>query len=130
MIYLDASALVTIVAQREHAAALRTFLSRHATEKTTTSTIGMIETVRTCDRIGSYPNLLARLAHDHDELHLTDSVRDAAANLPGVIRSLDAVHIASAEQLGSSLKALVTYDRRMAETARQRGLPVETPGMR
>jgi uncharacterized protein len=130
VIYLDASALVTIVVQREHAPALRKFLDRHATEKTTTSTIGMIETVRTCDRLGSYPNLMARLAHDHDEVHVTDWVRDAAANIPGPIRSLDAVHIASAEQFASDLKALVTYDRRMAEVARQRGLPVATPGIR
>jgi predicted nucleic acid-binding protein len=129
VIYLDSSALVTFVVRRQHVDALERFLAEEVT-KTATSTIGMVETVRTCDQLGSYPNLMARLAREHDEIPVTELVRDAAATMPGAVRSLDALHIASAEQFGSELKALVTYDRRMAEVARQRGLPVETPGMR
>jgi uncharacterized protein len=129
MIYLDASALVTIVVERRHAGALRQFLA-DARDKTGTSVVGMVETVRTCDLIGSFPNLMTQLVLEHDEIILSDSVRDAAANLPGPVKALDALHIASAEQLGPELKALVTYDRRMAEVARQRGLPVVSPGMK
>jgi predicted nucleic acid-binding protein len=129
MIYLDASALVTIVVERRHAAHLRRFLDSHATERTTTSTIGMIETVRTCDQLGSYPNLMTQLTREHTEITVTERVRDAAANVVGRVRTLDAVHVASAELLGSELTALVTYDRRMAQVARASGLPVEMPGM-
>jgi predicted nucleic acid-binding protein len=89
----------------------------------------MVETVRTCDQVGSYPNLMARLVREHREINVTESLRDLAASLPGSLRALDALHIASAEQFGSELEALVTYDRRMAEVARQRGLRVEMPGM-
>jgi predicted nucleic acid-binding protein len=128
MIYLDSSALVTAVVERRYATALRRFLA-DATTDTCTSTIGIVETVRTCDQIGSYPNLMARLLRDHEVVGVTDSVRDAAANLPGGVRTLDALHIATAEQFGSELRALVTYDKRMAQVARQRGLPVEMPGV-
>ncbi len=127
-LYLDASALVTFIVRREHVDALERFLAAHETT-TCTSTIGMVETVRTCDQVGSYPNLMARLTQQHYEVNVTDSVRDAAAGMPGALKALDAVHIASAEQFGSELKALVTYDRRMAEVARERGLPVAMPGM-
>jgi predicted nucleic acid-binding protein len=130
VIYLDSSALVTIIVQREYASALKRFLDGHAGVPTGTSTIGMIETVRTCDRLGSYPNLMAQLARDHTQLRLTDAVRDAAANVHGAIRSLDAIHVASAQRLGAELTALVTYDKRMADAARNAGLPVASPGMK
>lgn len=54
---------------------------------------------------------------------------DAAANVPGTVRSLDAIHVASADVLGSELIALVTYDRRMADAAHEAGLPVAMPGL-
>ena len=128
MIYLDASALVTVVVERQHARALRTFLDEHALDKTCTSTIGFLETVRTCDQIGDFPNLMATLLRDHNEIKVSDAIRDGAARVPGLVRALDAVHVASAEQLGSELTSLVTYDVRMAEAARKAGLPVAMPG--
>ena len=128
MIYLDASALVTMVVERRHADALRRFLDDHAIP-TGTSVVGLVETVRACDQVGTYPGLLAKLVKEHREITVTKSIRDLAANLAGPVKALDALHIASAEQLGPELTALVTYDRRMAEVARQRGLPVQMPGM-
>lgn len=127
MIYLDSSALVTFIVRRPHVKALEEYLASRRT-RTCTSTIGFVETVRTCDQVGAFPNLMAALLRDHAEIRLTDAVRDAAANVPGLVRSLDAIHIASAEQLGSELTALVTYDVRMADAARAAGLPVAMPG--
>jgi predicted nucleic acid-binding protein len=46
---------------------------------------------------------------------------------PGV-RSLDAIHLATARRLEVGLEAVVTYDRRMVETARMAGLRVASPG--
>src|SRR5690349_18702290 len=108
MIYLDSSALVTIVVERRHADSLRRFLDEHATESTSTSTVGLVETVRTCDQVGSYPNLMARLTREHREITVTTLVRDRAANMPGSLRALGALHVASAEQFGEELTALVT----------------------
>jgi predicted nucleic acid-binding protein len=46
---------------------------------------------------------------------------------PPVMRSLDAIHLASALTLGRELDAVVTYDRRLASAAEQVGLRVESP---
>jgi predicted nucleic acid-binding protein len=125
---MDSSALVTFIARRANVEQLERFLTAQST-KICTSTIGMIETVRTCDRIGVFPNLMSRLLRDYTEIPVTALVRDAAVNVPGTVRSLDAVHVASAELIGSQLIALVTYDQRMADVARRSGLPVVTPGL-
>jgi len=60
-------------------------------------------------------------------LELTAAVLGVAAVLPPLtIRTLDAIHVASAAQL-VDLDALVTYDLRMGEAARSYGLTVEAP---
>jgi predicted nucleic acid-binding protein len=94
-----------------------------------TSTVGFVETVRTMDRIGDYPSLMQDLDRRFTEILLTDDVRDAAASLAVEVRSLDAVHLASAQAIGESLEVLLTYDRRMLEAARSIGLPAEAPGL-
>lgn len=130
MIYLDASALVTNVIERPKFAELRGFLLKHSEFRGATSTVGLIETVRNCDRMGTYPNLMAQLQRDYDELELTTEIRDRAASLPGRLKTLDAIHVATAETLGGELASFVTYDRQMANIARSRGLPVASPGMK
>jgi predicted nucleic acid-binding protein len=128
LIYLDSSALVTIVLGRRNATELGEFLDAHNGVRTCTSTLGFVETVRVCDRIGTFPNLMASLSREHAELFVSEKIRDAASGVPGNIRSLDAIHVASAERLGAKLTALVTYDNRMADAARAAGLPVAMPG--
>ncbi len=129
MIYLDASAMVTMIVERAHADELREYLAEYPSSRLYTSTIGFVETVRTCDSIGAFPGLVPRLLREYQEVKVTDEVRDDAARLPGRLRSLDAVHVASASLLGSELIALVTYDQRMADAARGAGLPVAMPGL-
>jgi hypothetical protein len=46
------------------------------------------------------------------------------------LRSLDAIHLASALRIGADLEAFVTYDVRQAEAARTAGLTVLTPHTR
>jgi hypothetical protein len=129
LIYLDSSALVTLIAGRAHADDLRAFLAGRPGMPMGTSTIGFIETVRTMDQIGDYPNLMRDLIGQFTEILLTEEVRDAAALLPGGIRTLDAVHVASAQVLGEVLDVLVSYDKGMVEVARAVGIPVEAPGL-
>ncbi|QSB14300.1 hypothetical protein JQS43_22795 [Natronosporangium hydrolyticum] len=59
---------------------------------------------------------------------MTEEVRDAAARLPSGARTVDAVHIASAQILEDALDVLVTYDKRMYEVAKSIGVPVAAPG--
>jgi uncharacterized protein len=93
------------------------------------STIGFVETVRTLDRIGDYPNAMNDLESSITEILLTEEIRDAAALLPGGMKTLDAIHIASAQVIGPVLNALVTYDKRMLDVARSVGLPTAAPGL-
>jgi predicted nucleic acid-binding protein len=128
LIYLDASALVTLVCGREYATELRVFLDSRPGIPMGTSTVGFVEVVRTLDRIGDYPTLMQDLLRDFTEILLTDEIRDAAAHLPVGVRTLDAIHIASAQVIGDALDSLVTYDKRMLETAHSVGLPIAAPG--
>jgi uncharacterized protein len=129
VIYLDASALVTLISQRAYAEQLRDFLAGRPAMPMATSTIGFIETVRTMDQVGDYPDLMRDLVGQITEILVTEEVRDAAAALPGRVRTLDAVHIASAQVLGDVLDVLVTYDKRVLEVARSVGIPAEAPGL-
>ena len=62
-------------------------------------------------------------------LKLSPSVFDLAARLgPARLRSLDALHLASALGLGPDLQAIVTYDKRLAEGALLNDIAVVSPG--
>jgi len=50
----------------------------------------------------------------------------AAAAIPETVTTLDAIHIATAELLGDSLDAVLTYDRAMADVLRAHALPAAT----
>jgi predicted nucleic acid-binding protein len=129
LIYLDSSALVTLLSRRSYSRELRERLVSTTGMPMATSTLGFIETVRTMDRIGDYPTLMQDLVRGFTEILVTEEVRDAAALLPVGVRTLDAVHIASAQIIGDSLEVLVTYDRRMLTVARSVGLAAEAPGL-
>ncbi len=59
---------------------------------------------------------------------MDDEILDAAGDIgPSSIRSLDAIHLATALRLATALDAIVTYDRRMIEGAVLLGLPVASP---
>lgn len=69
--------------------------------------------------------MLARL----DLVRVGDRVLERASGLPPpLLRSLDAIHLATAEQLGVDLARVVTYDERMADAARGLGWTVAAPG--
>ena len=62
-------------------------------------------------------------------LDLDGPIAASASRLaPPTLRTLDAVHVASAREFGPDLEALVTYDDRMIAAARANGLPVVSPG--
>ncbi|MER6954702.1 type II toxin-antitoxin system VapC family toxin [Streptomyces sp. NPDC000618] len=126
---MDTSALVTWMTRRSHWGELDLFLQQRATQPLATSTLGFVETVRTLDLMGHFPKAMEDLDTRITEILLTRDVRDGAAILVGRLRTLDAVHVASALSLRDDLTALVTYDRKMLETARAEGLPAHAPGM-
>lgn len=130
-VYLDSSALVKLVAREAETTALRRYLSRRADSPRVTSSLARVEVVRAVSAAGAQAvtralELLDRLY----EVPLERSLLDRAADLraPLALRSLDAVHLASALVLGRTLSAVVTYDARMTAAAVSLGLEVAAPG--
>ena len=59
---------------------------------------------------------------------VASSVFEEAGRLdPSLLRSLDAIHLASALDLGDDLEGLVTYDDRLAEAAEANGVAAVSP---
>jgi len=125
--YVDSSALVKLAVREPESAALRRYLRLR--RPLVSSALARTEVVRALVPLGSEAvergrDVLARM----DILRLSIRVLDSAGMLtPPNLRSLDAIHLASAEQLGSDLRAFVTYDERLASAARSRGLRVVRP---
>jgi uncharacterized protein len=57
----------------------------------------------------------------------TGVLDEAAVLLPSDLRSLDAIHLATARRLGRDLGAIITYDERMAEAAMHLGHRIVAP---
>ena len=128
-IYLDSSALVKLVVHEPESEALRGFL-RGRTDGHTTSALSRTEVVRAAGghRVESVATARGMLDAMHD-IAVSRSLLDAAADIAvrlGV-KSLDAIHLATAQSLRQHLDVLVTYDRRMVEAATELGLPVASP---
>jgi predicted nucleic acid-binding protein len=61
-------------------------------------------------------------------LAITEGVLERASDLdPPALRTLDAIHLASALRIGADLEAFVTYDRRQSAAAEAMGLRVTAP---
>jgi uncharacterized protein len=129
VIYLDSSAIVKLARQEAETGALRAWLAQHP-QPLGTSALARTETARALAR--SAPEALPVLRSVLALLHqrpITDQILDLAAELPGpTLRSLDALHLATAEDLRTVLTWFVAYDRRLVAAARERGLPVLSPG--
>ena len=129
MIYLDTSAFVKLIRGERETPALQGFLTEHPGTPVVSSALLVVETRRAVLR--EAPGELARadlLLTRIDQVDITNAVLEAASRLPDpTLRSLDAIHLATALQLGRDLEALVTYDGRLAAAAGRQRLPVLTP---
>lgn len=130
-VYLDASAMAKLVIAEPESVALREWIGARPDEPHVTNSIGVVELQRLAARISEEAlttavQLLTRI----DQLELTPLALARAAHLPPPgVRTLDALHIASASEL-SDLDVLVSYDERMLDAAAGYGLPVAAPGHR
>ncbi|MGL5816375.1 MAG: type II toxin-antitoxin system VapC family toxin [Phycicoccus sp.] len=130
MLYLDTSALVKLVRREPESGALAHWLTGREQELVS-SVVVEVELPRAVRRTGSarlaaVPPLLDRLAL----AEIDDVVRATAASYDVAgLRSLDAIHLATAEAVfGPVLTAVVSYDLRLLEVVEGRGLSVAHPG--
>jgi predicted nucleic acid-binding protein len=126
-VYLDASAAVKLVVTESESASLRRFLVDQVTR--VSSRVLAVELVRAVQRRSPTSVDQARsLLGVMEYVELDSSVAERAAGLePAALRSLDAIHLASALALADELDAFVTYDARQADAARALGLTVVAP---
>jgi len=129
-LYFDSSAIVKLVQAATETEALRRFIGLYPDDGLVTSALAHVEVLRGAARAG---HVAVERARDElvkfDQLAIDVALLErAAVLLPSRrLRSLDAIHLASAELLGVELRAAVTYDQRMAEAAAALGLIVEAP---
>lgn len=130
MIYLDSSALMKLVRQEAETTALFEWLDRRPGQPVVTSELGRVEVLRATRRIGVQVLAEARaVLGDVDMVPLDRAVQDLACDIGDPrLRTLDALHLASALLLGAGLTAFIAYDRRLADAAQAAGLSVSTPG--
>lgn len=124
--YLDASAIVKLVLHEPESEALINYLD--GTSEVETSELAIPEVGRAVRRV--VPDFDATDAMDGIVLHRVtpDVLRLAARLQPTGMRTLDAIHLASALTPGSGDTQMITYDARLAEAARAHGLRVVQPG--
>ena len=125
--YLDSSAIVKLVVEEPESMALRRHLRRRT--PLISSALARTEVLRALLLEGD-----AALARGRAVLNRVDMIRvsdrllgAAGVLLPSEVRSLDAIHLESARQLGTDLGQFVTYDERMLAAAKQLGLNAKRP---
>ncbi|MGH4000767.1 MAG: type II toxin-antitoxin system VapC family toxin [Pseudonocardiaceae bacterium] len=130
MIYLDTSAFVKLVWNEPESDALGRYLAQWTGTPLVSSILLTLETRRAVQR--EDPSALARtdlLLTRVGRIGMTASLVESASRLPDrSLRSLDAIHLATALFLRDDLHSLVTYDKRLAAVAEAHYLPVTSPG--
>jgi predicted nucleic acid-binding protein len=124
--YVDASALTKLILDEPGSAAMHRWYVE--AERIASSVVGVIETRRAVARHVDTFERLDVLLRSVVKLEVDRAVAGLAATLePAALRTLDAIHLASAMALTDELDAFVTYDDRLADAARSAGLPVVRP---
>ena len=129
MIYFDTSALVKLVFDETESAALAEWLTVRADVPKVSSDLSTIELLRTCRRVDEDAIEGANLLLGGIDLLPMDRaiVEKAATLVPTELRSLDAIHLASALSVKANLTALVAYDVGLRSAAAQAGIEVVSP---
>jgi predicted nucleic acid-binding protein len=127
MLYLDTSAFLKLLVDEEHSSDLRAALAQ---DNVWSSSLLDVEAHRAGRRLG----LPANVVTDHLDavtIFMPGERTFAAARDigPETLRTLDALHLAAALELGADLDAVVTYDRRLAAGCIAAGCIVQAPGL-
>lgn len=126
--YLDTSALVKLVVAEPESEALLSWINETETDWVS-SDLARTELIRAVRRV--VPERAVRAREVLESVTLievtTQTVEEAARIDPALVRSLDALHLAVALDLGDDLDALVTYDDRLAEAAALNGVATIAP---
>lgn len=129
MTYADTSALVKLLIAEAETSAVAEYLAS-APDRTTSSELTIAELTRTVARAGADAAAAGLLLRQLDLLAVDGAGLWRAGRLPSppgtFLRTADAIHLVAAMELGES--DFLTYDRRQAQAAAERGFTVVAPG--
>jgi len=127
VLYVDSSALVKLAVAEPESAALRSYLRRRG--DLVSSALARTEVERALQPLGSPAvrrglDVLRRV----ELIRVTDRILVEAGSVqPPELRSLDAIHLATIQRLGSAVTRVVSYDDRLARAAAASGYPIAAP---
>jgi uncharacterized protein len=133
VIYLDSAAVIKLIREEDETLELVGYLNAHGDERLVASALIEVEVPRAlrCSEpavLGAVAATIARI----DRVEIDSAVRaTAAAYTDPHLRPLDAIHLATANQLlasGKHLSAFVTYDKRLANHAGELDVVIAAPG--
>jgi predicted nucleic acid-binding protein len=131
-VYLDSSALIKRVIVEQESDELTEFFDTHyeQADLLASSSLAWVEVSRAV-LARAKPATAGRLIEDAlsgvDERSISSDVVSVARRIePLVLRSLDAIHLATAVLIDADL--VVTYDDRLADACRRNALAVASPG--
>jgi predicted nucleic acid-binding protein len=131
LIYVDTSALLKLVKDDEvEGPSLRAYLAAETEPRLVSSALLAMEARRSMlrvrpDGLPKVDLLLAAVA----QISISDAVIESASRLPGPhLRSLDAIHLATALMIRDDVGTVLTYDARLREAAEAHGIPTAAPG--
>jgi predicted nucleic acid-binding protein len=128
MIYLDTSAALKLVVAEPETESLELWMAERVGIPRVSSRLLRIEMLRAVargaphrmGRANAVLSAIALLSMD-DVAPTADVIGDSG------LRSLDAIHLATAHEVRAELSAFVCYDKRLRDSAHALGLPVEAP---
>lgn len=131
LVYLDASAIVKLIRRERQSAELAEWLALR--DEAVSSALASVEVLRALRRVGASAETYVEAERQLQLVTLVAiqaPVLELAGRLPGAhLRSLDAIHLATALSIGDLPDAFLTYDARLAAAATRQGLTVAHPGV-
>ena len=123
--YLDTSAITKLAVAEEESEALTATLAD--ARVCATSRVGLVEFRRVARRGGVSVERTAAVVSALVTVELDEAIERLAAKLDVRLRTLDAIHLASALSLGDALTGFICYDARLSDAAVDAGLPAIAP---
>jgi predicted nucleic acid-binding protein len=132
MIYLDSSALLKLLFEESESAALASWIAERVDTPLVCSELAKVEVVRATRRLDAAAVPAARtLVSQLDLIPLNGGLIEEAADAGDpLLRTLDAIHLASALSIRGELTAFVAYDSRLITAARDAGIDTISPSPR
>lgn len=129
MIYIDTSALLKLVQDDEiEAAALQRYVAENDPQFVSSALVA-VEARRGMFRLR--PEGIPKvdlLLNEVIRLEISAAVIESASRLPDpLLRTLDAIHLATALLIRDDVEVLLSYDQRLLDAAAAHGIPTAAP---